>query len=117
MAESPKTAVGLAARNGRHDGRLDSDGCPHMAVETAVSTAETAVTTAVETAVKTAVGTAVKTAVQTSFIRLTESSIQLTDTILQLDSIETNYVLLTRRPARDKKNAKLLYLKASPSPP
>ena len=26
MAE---TAVGTAARSGRHDGRLDSDGCPH----------------------------------------------------------------------------------------
>ena len=62
--------------------------------------------TTVREAVKTAVSR-VSTAVLTaeSFIQLTESSVQLMDPRPKLCSIETNYVQLKRRPARDKKNA------------
>ena len=89
-------------RPGGHlDGRLDGhpDGRPD-------GPPDGAVLTAIRAAVKTAVST-VSTAVLTaeSFVQLTESSVQLMDRRPKLCSIETSYVQLKRRPARDKKNA------------
>ena len=42
-----------------------------------------------------------------SFVQFTESSVELMDPRLKLCSLETNYIQLKRRPARDNKNAKI----------